>query len=260
MGNPPAQRIQVEARRALGPGEDSLARAHVLHEVELRGIPGLGRALALPVGLLATAALGSGLALDRAPARPLARRRRDLRRSLRRLPAGPGIAAAAPAASRRRRLAHQRDGCFVPPKYEWRARDLTSAGHRRRLPHAAPDRPERERASVGRPRPLDLRGARTATSVAAHGEARGPGRAGHAGGHVARRRLSPTGPARSRQTTSDELGDAIASILALLERVRPGAWPEPQASAVLRAGAARSAPGTWRCRGGGGPRCPRASP
>jgi hypothetical protein len=133
--------------------------------VELRGIPGLGRALALPVGLLATAALGSGLAWTvLRPDRVLAAAALsagvfgvyELIRALRHL-------------LRQRRVAddwlRSATGPFVPPPYAWRAEQLTSPRERRTLARtlrlieqSAYERP------VGRLRPLNL------SAVRAHRE------------------------------------------------------------------------------------------
>ena len=125
--------------------------------MELRGIPGLGRALALPVGLLATAALGSGLAwtvlqhdrlLAAAALSAGAFGVYQLVRALRHL-------------LRQRRVAddwlRSATGQFVPPPYAWRAEQLTSPRERRTLARtlrlieqSAYERP------VGRLRPLNL--------------------------------------------------------------------------------------------------------
>jgi hypothetical protein len=125
--------------------------------VELRGIPGLGRALALPVGCLVAAALGGGLAWtafrhDRRLAVAAVSAAifgvYQLVRALRRL-------------SRRRRTAddwlRSATGTFVPPSYAWRAEQLCSPRERRTLARAlrlieqcAYERP------VGRHRPLHL--------------------------------------------------------------------------------------------------------
>jgi hypothetical protein len=67
--------------------------------------------------------------------------------------------------ARERRLADDwlttATGAFVPAKYEWRARDLTSAVQRRRLAHTLRliDQSSDERP-LGRRRPLDLTAAR----------------------------------------------------------------------------------------------------
>ena len=77
----------------------------------------------------------------------------------------PGLIGALRVKARERRLADDwltsATGAFVPAKYEWRARDLTSAVQRRRLAHtlrlihqSSVERP------LGRRRPLDLTAAR----------------------------------------------------------------------------------------------------
>lgn len=133
--------------------------------MELRGTPGLGRALALPVGLLAAAALGGALAWtvfrpDRllvvAAVSAAIFGVYQLVRALRRL-------------SRQRRTAddwlRSATGSFVPPVYAWRAEQLCSPRQRRMLAktlrlieQSAYERP------VGRLRPLNL------AAVREHGE------------------------------------------------------------------------------------------
>ena len=77
----------------------------------------------------------------------------------------PGLIEAFRVRASERRLADDwlvsATGAFVPAKYEWRARDLTSAGHRRRLAHTLRliDQTSDERP-LGRRRPLDLTAAR----------------------------------------------------------------------------------------------------
>ena len=125
--------------------------------MELRGTPGLGRTLALPVGFLATAALVGASAWTV-------------------LPAATWIRAAAAAAAilglyelvqAQRQLLRQRraadawlrsaTGGFVPPAYAWRAEQLTSPRERRLFARTLRliERSAYERA-VGRLRPLNL--------------------------------------------------------------------------------------------------------
>jgi hypothetical protein len=139
----------------------------------------------------------------------------------------PGLIEAFRVRARERRLADDwltsATGAFVPAKYEWRARDLTSAGHRRRLAHtlrlidqSADERP------LGRRRPLDLTAARhhrqAVRALAARLESVGDP-------------VTPAGMLRVRAlltdgasplyglTKSDALGNEIAMTLNLLEPV-----------------------------------------
>jgi hypothetical protein len=129
--------------------------------------------------------------------------------------------------ARERRLADDwltsATGAFVPAKYEWRARDLTSAGHRRRLAHTLRliDQSANERA-LGRRRPLDLTAARhhrhAVLTLTERLEAMD-------------RPVTPAGMLRVGallsdgasplygMTKCDELGDEIALTLSLLEPV-----------------------------------------
>jgi hypothetical protein len=112
-------------------------------------------------------------------------------------------------------------GVFVPDKYEWRARELCSAGHRRQLAHTLRliDESAFERP-VGRRRPLNLAAAR---------QHRGAVLALAERLETLDRRVTPAGMLRARSLLGDgasplygtvkspELGSAIASILDLLE-------------------------------------------
>jgi hypothetical protein len=112
-------------------------------------------------------------------------------------------------------------GVFVPDKYEWRARELCSPGHRRQLAHTLRliDEGALERP-VGRVRPLNLAAARqhrqsVLTLASRLEDLDGP--------------VTPAGMLRVRSLLADgasalygtvkgpELGKAIASILDLLE-------------------------------------------
>lgn len=125
--------------------------------MELRGIPGLGRTLALPVGYLATAALVGAAAWTVLP--PEA--------ALRAVAVAAGILGAYELVRAQRLLVRQRraadawlrsaTGGFVPPAYAWRAEQLTSPRERRMLARTLRliERSAYER-SVGRLRPLNL--------------------------------------------------------------------------------------------------------
>jgi hypothetical protein len=129
--------------------------------------------------------------------------------------------------ARERRLADDwltsATGAFVPAKYEWRARDLTSAGHRRRLAHTLRliDESAQERPLVRR-RPLDLTAARhhgqavrrLAARLEALDEAVTP-----AGMLRVSALLSDGASSLYGITKCDELGGEIALILSLLEPV-----------------------------------------
>lgn len=129
--------------------------------------------------------------------------------------------------ARERRLADDwltsATGAFVPAKYEWRARDLTSAGHRRRLAHTLRliDESAQERPLMRR-RPLDLTAARhhrhavrtLAERLEALDEPVTP-----AGMLRVRALLSDGASPLYGMTKCDELGDEIAVTLSLLEPV-----------------------------------------
>ncbi len=139
----------------------------------------------------------------------------------------PGLIGALRERARARRLADDwlisATGAFVPAKYEWRARDLTSEGQRRRLAHTLRliDQSATERR-LGRRRPLDLTAARhhrhAVRALAARLESVSDA-------------VTPAGMLRVRAlltdgasplyglTTSDALGDEIALTLSLLEPV-----------------------------------------
>ena len=128
--------------------------------------------------------------------------------------------------ARERRLADDwltsATGAFVPAKYEWRARDLTSAVQRRRLAHTLRliDQSSDERP-LGRRRPLDLTAARhhrqAVRTLTARLESIDP--------------VTPAGMLRVRALLTDgasplygftptgALGDEIALILSLLDPV-----------------------------------------
>jgi hypothetical protein len=125
--------------------------------VELRGIPGLGRTLALPVGFLVTAALVGASAWTVLPPEAW----------LRAVAVAAGILGvyelvqAQRLILRRRRAAdawlRTATGGFVPPAYAWRAEQLTSPRERRMLARTLRliERSAYER-SVGKLRPLNL--------------------------------------------------------------------------------------------------------
>jgi hypothetical protein len=101
--------------------------------LELRGTPGLGRTLALPVGCLAAAALSVGLAWTvSGPDRWL----RSVSVSIG-IFGGYELVRAQRLLLRQRRLAddwlRSATGVFVPPPYVWRAEQLCSPGQRRTL-------------------------------------------------------------------------------------------------------------------------------
>jgi hypothetical protein len=136
----------------------------------------------------------------------------------------PGLIEAFRVRARERRLADDwltsATGAFVPAKYEWRARDLTSAVQRRRLAHTLRliDQSSVERP-LGRRRPLDLTAARhhrhAVRALTARLESIEP--------------VTPAGMLRVRAlladgasplyglTKCDALGDEIALILSLLD-------------------------------------------
>lgn len=112
-------------------------------------------------------------------------------------------------------------GAFVPDKYEWRARELCSPGHRRQLAHTLRLIDESAFARpVGRVRPLNLAAARhhrqAVLTLASRLEALDEP-------------VTPAGMLRVRSLLTDgasalygtvkgpELGNAIASIVDLLE-------------------------------------------
>lgn len=138
----------------------------------------------------------------------------------------PGLIGAFRVKARERRLADDwlssATGAFVPAKYEWRARDLTSSVQRRRLAHtlrlihqSSVERP------LGRRRPLDLTAARhhrgAVRALTLRLESVEP--------------VTPAGMLRVRAlltdgasplygfTETDALGDEIALILSLLDPI-----------------------------------------
>jgi hypothetical protein len=131
------------------------------------------------------------------------------------------------ARARERRLADDwltsATGAFVPAKYEWRARDLTSAVQRRRLAHTLRliDQSSDERP-LGRRRPLDLTAARHHRQAVRTLTARL---------ESVDEPVTPAGMLRVRAlltdgasplygfTKSDALGDEIALTLSLLDPV-----------------------------------------
>jgi len=125
--------------------------------MELRGIPGLGRTLALPVGFLATAALVGAAAWTVLPPEPW----------IRAVAVAAAILGVYELVQSQRLLLRQRraadawlrsaTGDFVPPEYAWRAAQLTSPRERRMLAGTLRliERSAYERA-VGRLRPLNL--------------------------------------------------------------------------------------------------------
>jgi len=125
--------------------------------VELRGVPGLGRILALPVGYLATAALVGAAAWTVLPPE----------RWILAVALAAGILGVYELVQAQRLLLRQRraadawlrsaTGSFVPPAYAWRAEQLTSPRERRMLARTLRliERSAYER-SVGRLRPLNL--------------------------------------------------------------------------------------------------------
>ena len=139
----------------------------------------------------------------------------------------PGLIEAFRVRARERRLADDwltsATGAFVPAKYEWRARDLTSAGHRRRLAHTLRliDQTSDERP-LGRRRPLDLTAARHHRQAV---------RALTARLEAVDEPVTPAGMLRVRalltdgasplygMTKCDALGDEIGLTLSLLEPV-----------------------------------------
>ena len=125
--------------------------------MELRGIPGLGRTVALPVGFLGTAALVGAVAWTVLPAEPW----------IRAVAVAAAILGVYELVQAQRLLLRQRraadawlrsaTGGFVPPAYAWRAEQLTSPRERRMLARTLRliERSAYERA-VGRLRPLNL--------------------------------------------------------------------------------------------------------
>lgn len=125
--------------------------------MELRGIPGLGRTLALPVGFLATAALVGASAWTVLPSETW----------IRAIAVAAGILGLYQLVQAQRALLRQRraadawlrtaTGGFVPQAYVWRAEQLCSPRERRMLARTLRliERSAYERA-VGRLRPLNL--------------------------------------------------------------------------------------------------------
>jgi hypothetical protein len=125
--------------------------------MDVLGIPGLGRTLALPAGLLATAALVGASAWTVLPSETWVRA----------VAVAAGILGLYELVQAQRVLLRQRraadawlrsaTGGFVPPAYAWRAEQLTSPRERRLLASTLRliERSAYER-SVGRLRPLNL--------------------------------------------------------------------------------------------------------